>query len=43
MAFDIEMIKQVYARLETSVSNARQLTGKPLTDSLNTQINNITY
>ena len=33
MAFDIEMIKQVYARLETSVSNARQLTGKPLTAS----------
>ena len=33
MAFDIEMIKQVYARLDTSVSNARQLTGKPLTAS----------
>ena len=33
MAFDIEMIKQVYARLDTSVSNARQLTGKALTAS----------
>ena len=33
MAFDIEMIKQVYARLDKSVSNARQLTGKPLTAS----------
>ena len=33
MAFDIEMIKQVYGRLDKSVSSARQLTGKPLTAS----------
>ena len=33
MAFDIEMIKQLYARLDKSVSNARQLKGKPLTAS----------
>lgn len=33
MAFDIEMIKAVYARLEDSVSAARKLTGKPLTAS----------
>ena len=33
MAFDIEMIKSVYARLEDRVSAARKLTGKPLTAS----------
>ena len=33
MAFDIEMIKAVYARLEDRVSAARNLTGKPLTAS----------
>ena len=33
MAFDIEMIKQVYAGLSESVKEARQLTGKPLTAS----------
>ena len=33
MAFDIEMIKQVYAGLSESVKKARQLTGKPLTGS----------
>ena len=33
MAFDIEMIKQVYAGLSESVKKARQLTGKPLTAS----------
>ena len=31
MAFDIEMIKAVYARLEDRVAEARKLTGKPLT------------
>jgi len=31
MAFDIEMIKQVYSRLPGRVSQARKLTGKPLT------------
>ncbi|MDA0985782.1 MAG: aconitate hydratase [Bacteroidetes bacterium] len=31
MAFDIEMIKQVYSRLPERVSQARKLTGKPLT------------
>jgi len=31
MAFDIEMIKAVYARLEERVEAARKLTGKPLT------------
>ncbi|MGB1448515.1 MAG: aconitate hydratase [Flavobacteriaceae bacterium] len=33
MAFDIEMIKAVYARLEDRVTAARKLTGKPLTAS----------
>ena len=33
MAFDIEMIKAVYARLEDRVVKARKLTGKPLTAS----------
>ena len=33
MAFDIEMIKTVYARLEERVEAARKLTGKPLTAS----------
>ena len=33
MAFDIEMIKAVYARLEDRVAQARKLTGKPLTTS----------
>ena len=33
MAFDIEMIKAVYARLEERVEAARKLTGKPLTAS----------
>ena len=33
MAFDIEMIKAVYARLEDRVTEARKLTGKPLTAS----------
>ena len=33
MAFDIEMIKAVYARLEDRVAEARKLTGKPLTAS----------
>ena len=33
MAFDIEMIKAVYARLENRVTEARKLTGKPLTAS----------
>jgi aconitate hydratase len=33
MAFDIEMIKAVYARLENRVAEARKLTGKPLTAS----------
>ncbi len=33
MAFDIEMIKAVYARLEERVTAARKLTGKPLTAS----------
>ena len=33
MAFDIEMIKAVYARLENRVAQARKLTGKPLTAS----------
>ena len=33
MAFDIEMIKAVYARLEDRVAKARKLTGKPLTAS----------
>ena len=31
MAFDIKMIKQVYARLQKRVDYARMLTGKPLT------------
>ena len=31
MVFDIEMIKQVYSRLPERVSQARKLTGKPLT------------
>ena len=31
MAFDIEMINAVYARLEERVAQARKLTGKPLT------------
>ena len=31
MAFDIEMIKQVYNRLPERVNSARKLTGKPLT------------
>jgi aconitate hydratase len=31
MAFDIEMIKQVYNRLPERVDFARKLTGKPLT------------
>ena len=33
MAFDIKMIKAVYARLEECVEAARKLTGKPLTAS----------
>ena len=33
MAFDIEMIKQVYNRLQERVEAARKLTGKPLTAS----------
>ena len=33
MAFDIEMIKEVYARLENRVTEARKLTAKPLTAS----------
>ena len=33
MAFDIEMIKAFYARLEERVEAARKLTGKPLTAS----------
>ena len=33
MAFDIEMIKALYARLDERVAQARQLTGKPLTAS----------
>ena len=33
MAFDIEMIKAVYARLEERVEAARKLTGKHLTAS----------
>ena len=33
MAFDIEMIKAVYTRLEDRVAEARKLTGKPLTAS----------
>ena len=33
MAFDIEMIKQVYSRLPGRVEAARKLTGKPLTAS----------
>ena len=33
MAFDIEMIKAVYARLEERVTQAKKLTGKPLTAS----------
>ena len=33
MAFDIEIIKAVYARLEDRVIEARKLTGKPLTAS----------
>jgi aconitate hydratase len=33
MAFDIEMIKQVYNRLPERVEAARKLTGKPLTAS----------
>ena len=31
MAFDIEMIQSVYARLEDRISQARKLVGKPLT------------
>ena len=31
MAFDIEMIRQCYARMESRVSTAREITGKPLT------------
>jgi aconitate hydratase len=31
MAFDIDMIKQVYSRLPERVAQARKLTGKPLT------------
>ncbi len=31
MAFDIKMIKEVYAKLEERVTAARELTGKPLT------------
>ena len=33
MAFDIEMIQSVYARLEDRISQARNLVGKPLTAS----------
>ena len=33
MAFDIEMIKAVYARLTERVTQARKLTGKPLAAS----------
>ena len=33
MAFDIEMIKLVYARLEERITEARKLVGKPLTAS----------
>ena len=31
MAFDIEMIKKVYANIEERVEKARELVGKPLT------------
>ena len=31
MAFDIEVIKEVYARMGERVNQARNLTGKPLT------------
>ena len=31
MAFDIEMIKQVYANFPTRIAAARALVGKPLT------------
>jgi len=31
MAFDIEMIKKVYAALPAKVEAARKMTGKPLT------------
>ena len=31
MAFDIEVIKKVYARMGERVNSARNLTGKPLT------------
>ena len=33
MAFDIEMIKLVYARLDERITQARKLVGKPLTAS----------
>ena len=31
MAFDIEMIKQVYARMSQRIDSAREIEGKPLT------------
>ena len=31
MAFDIDMIKEVYSKFEARVTAARELTGKPLT------------
>lgn len=31
MAFDIEMIKEVYAKIVDRVDTAREITGKPLT------------
>ena len=31
MAFDIEMIKEVYAQMTEKVDSAREIVGKPLT------------
>ena len=31
MAFDIDMIKQVYSRMVDRVDNARKIVGRPLT------------
>ena len=33
MAFDIEMIKRVYARMQERVDQARKIVGRPLTYS----------
>ena len=38
MAFDINMIKQVYSRLSERVAAARKLTGRPLTATEKTSI-----